>query len=173
MEKLTPRQLFLDDDGVTPNSHLPVLIYALSLDVLSDDPAQYLEVLFQQHGWTNNWRDTVMSRDHYHSSTHEVLGISKGRVRLNLGGGHGTQIEATAGTVLVLPAGVGHYDLDEDKQYEVIGGYPDGKSWDMIYNEPAKYAEAKAAIKQLALPSTDPVFGSEGALVNVWANMQG
>lgn len=136
-----------EDDGITPNSDLPVLIYrnvAKGLHL-----AEYFEHLLQKNGWTNNWRDTISLQDHYHSTTHEALAIAEGNVRVQIGGKNGKMVELYAGDVVIIPAGVGHYSLDNSHPYLVVGGYPDGASWDMIYNEKDKYIKAKERIQKL------------------------
>lgn len=168
MKSINPLLCYFDDDGVTPNNRLPVLIYKNVLAEIKEDFASSLEKIFQQNNWTGNWRDIVLDKDHYHSTTHEVLGISKGTVDLQLGGANGKQFSVSAGDVLIIPAGVAHRSLNNELHYEVIGGYPDGLPWDMIYCEPEKYKESKIVIDALPLPKTDPVFGKSGHLVKFW-----
>lgn len=168
MKSIEPLLYYFDDDGVTPNSRLPVLIYKNVLTEVKEDLAAYLEKTFHQNNWTGNWRDIVLDKDHYHSTTHEVLGISRGAVDLQLGGANGKQFSVSAGDVLIIPAGVAHRSLDNYLDYEVIGGYPEGRSWDMIYCEPEKYDVAKVVIDGLPLPKTDPFFGEKGPLLDSW-----
>ncbi|MEM8488484.1 MAG: cupin [Bacteroidota bacterium] len=171
MKQIEPTPYYFDDDGITPNNQLPVLVYRNAIRDLTVEYADYFEKTFQSNNWTNNWRDIIASRDHYHSTTHEVLGISSGSVRLNLGGQNGTAVEVTEGDVLVIPAGVGHYSLVTHENYQVIGGYPDGGDWDMIYNEPEKYLKAKEEIAQLSIPKTDPVYGHGMFLAKFWGRL--
>lgn len=168
MGQIEPVLFYFDDDGVTPNSRLPVLIYKNVFSEIKEDLALYLEKTFQKNDWTGNWRDIVLDKDHYHSTTHEVLGISEGSVNLQLGGAKGKQFEVSAGDVLIIPAGVAHCSLGNDHHYQVIGGYPQGRSWDMIYCEPEKYKEAKITIGSLPLPKSDPIFGEKGPLLDSW-----
>lgn len=145
-------------DGRTPNSALPVIIYRQA--VQAGDIARELEETFQRNGWTNNWRDIILDQDHYHTTTHEVLGISRGEVSLQLGGSEGKRVDVSAGDVLIIPAGVGHFSLSGTTDYEVIGGYPAGRAWDMVYNERDKYEAAQVTINQLMLPSFHPLLGA-------------
>lgn len=168
MEFVDPLVYYFDDDGISPNNQLPVLIYKEVLTKVDEDFAYNLEKIFQENNWTNNWRDIILGDDHYHSTTHEVLGISRGSVKLQLGGKNGGHFEVSAGDVLVIPAGVVHRSRVSHSDYEVIGGYPEGRSWDMIYCKPEKYNEAKKAIEKLPLPTTDPIYGTEGPLLNLW-----
>jgi uncharacterized protein YjlB len=98
-----------------------------------------------------------------------VLGVSKGNVTLMIGGKkNGKALEVSEGDVLVLPAGVGHYAVSNETHYEIIGGYPNGRLWDMMTGAAA---ERKTAFKNMALlpiPETDPVLGTSGPLVQLW-----
>lgn len=163
-----PLLLQFEGDGSTPNNHLPVIVYP---QVIKNSQIPYndcLEKIFQANGWTNNWRDIILMKDHYHSTTHEVLGISKGVVRLHLGGKNGKPLLAKAGDVIIIPAGVGHYSLSNQAPYEVVGGYPNGLEWDVIFAAPNKYEAAKEKIAQLAIPNKDPIGGINGYLKQVW-----
>ncbi len=77
---------FFENDGEIPNNILPVVIYKNALQhVVQKD----LELLFCQNGWGNNWHDIILTEDHFHSNTHEVLGLKSGQARLKLGGEKG------------------------------------------------------------------------------------
>ena len=154
----TVESCFFTPDGRTPNNILPVVIYRQV--ATAADLAQQLWAMFQRNGWTNNWQDIILDRDHYHTTTHEVLGISRGEVTLHLGGAGGQRVVVRAGDVLIIPAGVGHFSRSGSADYEVIGGYPDGRAWDMVYNEPGRYEAAQRTISQLPLPSTHPLSGA-------------
>ncbi|MFJ4454190.1 hypothetical protein ACIP1G_09895 [Pseudomonas sp. NPDC089392] len=51
----TEQTLYFHDDGATPNSRFPVLLYHLHLHSLQD-PASAFEALFAAHDWTPLWR---------------------------------------------------------------------------------------------------------------------
>ena len=158
MSPLLVESCFFAPDGRTPNNALPVVIYRQV--ATAADLAQHIQTTFQRNGWTNNWRDIILDRDHYHATTHEVLGISRGEVTLQLGGAGGLRVVARAGDVLIIPAGVGHFSPGGTTDYEVVGGYPDGRAWDMIYNEPTNYGAARETISQLPLPASHPLLGA-------------
>ncbi len=80
------------------------------------------EFIFSQNGWTNNWQDIILPTDHFHSNTHEVLGLKSGQARLKLGGKNGVIVNVETGDVIVLPAGVGHYSIDNSLEYQFVGG---------------------------------------------------
>ena len=114
----------------------------------------------------------MYSTSHFHSTTHEVLCISNGKAKLLFGGeGNPGKVETVAeqGDVLVVPAGVAHRlleDLSPQGEFEMVGSYPKGKSWDMCYgikNERSKIDK----IKDLGWFDKDPLYGSEGPVVDV------
>ena len=94
------------DDGETPNnSRLPLVVYRGAVRLDHDyDPAAVLEETFARHGWRDSWRDGVYDFLHFHTATHEVLGIARGRVTVQFGGAKGCNITLTAGDVVVLAA---------------------------------------------------------------------
>jgi uncharacterized protein YjlB len=167
MNRYTFRLLKFEDDGVIPNSKFPVVVYSQVADVRN--MSDWLERRFALNGWTNNWRDVVLTYDHFHSTTHEVLGIGKGEVTLQIGGTKGIQLRARAGDVIILPAGVGHYSFPQNEAYEVVGGYPDGRSWDMCTGKEKERGEILQRISKVPLPFKDPVYGESGELPACWS----
>jgi uncharacterized protein YjlB len=87
-----PKEYFLKDTGTFPNNKLPVLYYPQVLDIPALFPAHYVKKLFTGHDWTNNWESGIYTYNHYHSNTHEVMGVIKGRTILLLGGENGVRI---------------------------------------------------------------------------------
>jgi uncharacterized protein YjlB len=88
--------------------------------------------------------------------------MARGRITLRLGGEGGTDVELTAGDVLVLPAGTSHTRLRHSADSHMVGGYPEGRDWDLIRDEEVTEAEARAAVKligSLPIPARDPVTG--------------
>jgi uncharacterized protein YjlB len=154
------------DDGTIPNNHLPVIIYRQVTD--AKDKSEWFENTFKANDWTNNWRDVVYRYDHFHSTTHEVLGVGEGKVMLHIGGITGLSLEVSAGDVLILPAGVGHYAVSEHMNYEIVGGYPDGKNWDLLTGTQEERKLAIPRIEKLPIPTKDPIFGKEGKLLKLW-----
>jgi uncharacterized protein YjlB len=158
---------FFKDDGSLPNSHLPLLVYAFAFPV-SDSLADVMEETFASHNWTNSWRNGVYPYHHYHSVTHEVVGVYKGSAILQMGGDNGEQIEVEAGDVLVIPAGVGHKKLSQSNDFAVLGAYPNGKEYDLLLGKEGERPKADENIAAVPLPETDPVLGKEGGIAEYW-----
>ncbi|KAI1862773.1 uncharacterized protein JN550_009920 [Neoarthrinium moseri] len=119
------------------------------------------------------WRYTMYSTTHFHSTTHEVLCIARGGAALCFGGEENpgkVELEARRGDVIVVPAGVGHRLLREAEEggegFEMVGSYPRGCSWDMCYGKKGEEAKVRA-IEKLPWFSRDPVYGDEGPVLNV------
>ncbi|MBA1273129.1 cupin domain-containing protein [Stutzerimonas azotifigens] len=163
----TPEQLQLHSDGRTPNSPHPVLIYR-DLPLADGDYASAFEALFATHLWPAQWRADVYDYHHYHSTAHEVLGVASGNARLMLGGEQGQEVEVRRGDVLVLPAGTGHCQLSASEDFLVVGGYPVNQPYDVMRPDAATHDEAVARIARVDVPISDPVAGTQGALVSVW-----
>jgi uncharacterized protein YjlB len=158
----------LKDDGVIPNSRLPLVIYRRAISVSKDDPAHVFEELFEENGWGDSWRDGIYPYQHYHSTAHEVLGIYRGSAKVQLGGEHGVIHEVRAGDVLVIPAGVAHKNLGSSDDFGVVGAYPEGQEMDMNYGKASERGRAIENIEHLGLPRMDPVFGENGPLIEKW-----
>ena len=159
----------LESDGTLPNNaRLPVILYRDVVQLDSDDPEATMEALFQQHGWENTWRNGIFGYHHYHATAHEVLGLARGTVTVELGGDDGTLLELAPGDVVVLPAGVAHRNVDSSSDYVVVGGYPPGQLWDINTGGKEEHPRVDESIAEVPLPTTDPVYGPEGPLVTLW-----
>lgn len=156
------------DDGRFPNNRLPLLHYPSALQP-SIASIEALEALLAANRWQPRWRATIYPFHHYHSTAHEALGVAAGKARLMLGGPLGTVIEVTPGDVIVIPAGVGHCRLSSEAGFLVVGGYPPGQEWDFLKGEDGDRPRADHNIAAVPLPKTDPVFGTFGPLLNLWA----
>ena len=163
-------QLFrFRDDGETPNSRLPLVVYrrALELDA-AYDPAAVFEETFVRHGWRDAWRDGIYDFLHFHSASHEVLGFARGKVTIEFGGRRGRTLTLNAGDVAVLPAGIGHRCVTASDDLLVVGAYPAGGRYDEPRPEEIDYAAALASIAKVKLPRQDPVYGAGGPLIELW-----
>jgi uncharacterized protein YjlB len=165
-----PLAFTFDDDGEIPNNPvLPVLIYTQAVE-LHGDPAVALEHLFSSNQWPPDWRDGIYDYHHYHSTAHEVLGIAKGEVKVRLGGEKGRDFELQAGDVVVLPAGTGHKCLSASDDLLVIGAYPPGQEWDVLRGAASDRPKALKRIERVPLPESDPVYGEDGRLLELWGS---
>ena len=167
---MAPATWRFEDDGAIPNSRLPALLYR-GVEAAGD--ASSCERAFAANTWAPDWRDGIFSFHHFHSTTHEVLGIVSGRAEVMLGGPQGRSFEVGRGDVLVLPAGTGHCKLGSSGDLLVIGAYPDGMDWDLRRGDPAAHDEAVANIRAVPLPRADPVEGPEGPLEELWGEADG
>lgn len=160
-----PLSFTFSDDGLIPNSKLPLLVYR---DAVPGDAAA-IERIFAANRWPPAWRDGVHPFHHFHSTAHEVLGVAQGEVSVLFGGPGGTMLTVRAGDVVVVPAGVGHCNQAESDDLLVVGAYPDnGPGPDLRRGKLAEHDGAVQAVAEVPLPSADPVQGVGGALSRLW-----
>jgi len=162
--------LYFKPNGRVPNSRFPVLIHRGAIKAADGvDLADAIEATFRRNDWLNNWRELgVYDYYHFHSTSHEVLGMARGTITLQLGGEGGTIVKLTPGDVVVLPAGTSHTRLENSSDSHMVGGYPDGRDWDLIRDELVTETEAKAAVKligSLPIPARDPATGE---IMTLW-----
>jgi uncharacterized protein YjlB len=168
-ENLTqPDQFHFEDDGIFPNSSLPLLVYRQVFSADDKELASIFEKRFAANNWINSWRNGVYSFPHYHSSSHELLGVFGGGAKLQLGGKHGKTLEVHCGDAIVIPAGVAHQNLGASADFGVIGAYPDGREWDLLRGLPGERPKADRNIAGLPLPDNDPLYGPGGPLKRIW-----
>jgi uncharacterized protein YjlB len=158
------------DDGVTPNHPQWPMIHYRGVVRLDEafDPAAIFESLFDSHGWRDGWRDGIYDFLHYHSSTHEVLGIARGSAKVRFGGARGRNLVLKAGDVIVQPAGTGHQQLSASRDLLVVGAYPGGKPYDECHPNKGDHDRALGAIAKVPAPRADPVYGAKGPLKQLW-----
>jgi len=165
-----PNSFRFQDDGVVPNNpKLPFILYRSPVNLAHDfDPAAVFEELFARNEWGDSWRNGIYDYVHYHSRTHEVLGVARGHARVRFGGKGGKTLHPKAGDVAVLPAGTGHQRLAASKDLLVVGAYPPFGSYDECRACAADYDRALTTIPKVALPRKDPVYGRDGPLTRLW-----
>jgi len=164
---MKPDLFYFKDDSVIPNSKLPLLRYSNAFSARNSEGAQWLEKKFAENNWTNSWRNGIYPFHHYHSTSHEVLGIYSGSALLHLGGEKGEKVNVQAGDILVIPAGVGHKNLGSTN-LGVVGAYPNGREWDLNRGQPGERPKADKTIAALPIPSTDPFLGKNAGLTTIW-----
>lgn len=164
---IKPETFSFKDDGKIPNSKYPLLLYrkVFSADKIG---ASKIKRQFADNGWTNSWDNGIYPFHHYHSTSHEVLGIYAGYALLHLGGEQGEKIKVQAGDIIVIPAGVGHKNLGASDDFGVVGAYPDGRDWDLLKGEPGERPKADENIAALPIPDFDPWFGKAEGLKKIW-----
>ncbi len=161
-----PSTFVFEDDGVIPNSRLPLLVYRAAVPA---DPAG-IERVFAANNWPPAWRDGVHPFHHFHSSAHEALGVARGEASVLFGGPHGKVLTVRAGDVVVIPAGVAHCNQSQSSDLLIVGAYPDnGPGPDLRRGKPGEHDAAARAVESVPLPSGDPVAGVDGPLPSLWA----
>jgi uncharacterized protein YjlB len=165
-----PHAILFRDDGKTPNNpSYPFLIYRSPVNLIGAvDPAALFEVLFAANGWKPAWRNGIYNYNHFHTGTHEVLGIARGHARVRFGGETGRVIEVRAGDVVVHPAGVGHRRLSASKDFLVVGAYPEDGRYDEPRPSEVDHQSVVESIASVGLPKSDPVYGTNGPLMTIW-----
>ncbi|WP_181350918.1 cupin domain-containing protein [Thalassobacillus sp. CUG 92003] len=154
-----------EDDGVIPNNKdLPLLIYQGAIDGKTDK----CQEIFHDNNWKNNWKGGVFGYHHFHSNSHEVLGVVSGSAVLTLGGKNGRELPIKEGDVLIIPAGVGHKNNEASKDFQVVGGYPFGEDYDLKTGDGQEHEQALENIPHARLPNFDPVYGNRGAIHDHW-----
>jgi uncharacterized protein YjlB len=138
-----------------------VLVYRGILDPNAAGKQRTFRRTFEKNGWVGVWTDVIFDYVHFHSNAHEVLGIARGHVIIELGGEGGRRLRLKSGDMMILPAGIGHRRLYMDEDLTVVGGYPPGQSnYDM--------KREGQTIRKVPVPRTDPFYGHEGPLLRAW-----
>lgn len=153
------------DDGVIPNNpKLPVIVYE---GVFKENPNE-IEATFNRHNWLRSWSGDVFDYHHYHSNSHEVLGVMAGSVTVLIGGENGELLNLNIGDVLLLPAGTGHKKLESSDDFVIVGAYPNGNGYNLKKRDTGVRAQSLAEIQSVPLPESDPVYGDSGPMLQVW-----
>jgi uncharacterized protein YjlB len=166
-----PTVLSFADDGKTPNNaQYPLLLYRdVVLFKNRYDRAAIFEEVFGVNGWGRSWRDGIYKFLHFHTRSHEVLGIARGSVRVQFGGAKGKTLTVKAGDVVVLPAGTGHQRISSSEDLLVVGTYPADGAYDEPQPREVDPAEARKRIATVSVPEADPVYGPDGPLRKIWS----
>jgi uncharacterized protein YjlB len=189
--------------NLTPNSDYPLLHYrgVVDLDQLTASKASKV---FEENGWETQWlvRYAKTQRAHYHSKTHETMVVLNGNAKIRFGSAdltsgqdpeeehedEGVEVDAAAGDVFVIPAGVSHKTFNATPEYPfewltgndgrgigntdidqidvsgfiMLGAYPrGGAEWDFCVGGEGKI--------EPPVPSKDPVLGeSPNGLLGIW-----
>ncbi len=158
----------ISENGNFPNNErFPVLLYKGVLELPDKNPEKVIEHIFGRNMWGNAWTNGIFNYHHYHSITHEVLGICSGTCIVALGGSDEKQYPLEKGDVLILPAGVAHKNISSSKDFKCVGAYPGGVSYEIKHGHPGEKAEAVKNIRKVPRPEKDPVYG-KGPLQKFW-----
>ncbi len=168
MKLMQPETFYFKDDGTIPNSKYPLLVYQNAFSKKGNEGGNWLEERFGRNGWTNTWRWGVYPFHHYHSNTHEVLGVFSGTALLHMGGEKGEKIQVKAGDILVIPAGVGHKCISHSDDFTVLGAYPDGLSPDLMRGTEGERPDSDKRIAKVKKPDADPLLGNGAGLITLW-----
>lgn len=168
--KVTTRQI--PEWQHIPNTSLqskPLMIYHGAFDASSTE----LEELLKEVGEVApQWVYSMYPQTHFHSTTHEVLGVVSGRARLCFGGEENPgRFEPTVrrGDIIIVPAGVGHRlleDLHQQEDFQMVGAYPHGNQWDMCYGRPNEKAKLQR-IRDVPWFRQDPLYGADGPALHI------
>lgn len=160
MSAQAPEQYPSRPAGMLPNSRFPLLVHR---GAVPGGGTAAVRHRFQTNGWLNNWEyPGIYTYGHFHSTTHECLGVAAGWMEVELFGRGGTRLRVETGDVIVMPAGVSHAMVGNSDDVMMIGGYPDGRDWDNIQEDHMTEEVRRAAAKRimmLPIPSRDPVTG--------------
>jgi len=156
-----------DDDGRFPNSPLPLVVYHQVIPRGEASPEAF-EALLAENGWPPRWRYTVYGFHHYHSTSHEALGVARGSADILFGGPGGETVSVTMGDAVTIPAGVAHCLIAGSADFLVVGVYPPEMDADLLRGEDGERPDADARIAALPLPRTDPFTGETEGIVRRW-----
>lgn len=157
-------------DGEVPNNPLlPLVVYRGPLTLTAAiGPAAIFEETFAANGWGSSWRNGIHPFRHFHTRSHEVLGIARGNTRVEFGGAAGQILDLGTGDVAILPAGTAHKRVSQSGDLLVVGAYPDASGFDQKRAGEMAIEEALAAIARVPQAVADPVHGADGPLLSAW-----
>lgn len=160
----------ITEDGAFPNNGLlPLLLYRQAYYPNNGNSTEIRELL-ETNRWTNSWIDAIYSDHHFHSTAHEVLVALQGLARVQFGGPNGVVLDFEKGDVVVIPAGVAHCQVDSTSDFQCMGAYPEGQSYDIHYGKPEHRPLLEENIRKVPLPDADPFYGGDGPLMKNWVN---
>ena len=80
----------------------------------------------------------------------------------------GREVLLVAGDIAVIPAGVAHFNVQEDGPLLVVGAYPGSTPFDTLRGEPAEYEAAASRAAAVPVPDRGPVPGRD-TLRRLWS----
>lgn len=211
------KRYLLAPTALIPNSPYPLIHYRGIISPDSDSIANKFYDLLGKNGWKPHWifRYGQTQKSHYHSAAHECMVVLTGHATIRFGVADttedmnentygrgreegGVELEAQAGDVFVIPAGVAHktYNAKPDAEFRLLtpggghglpddakstldgielsgftmmGSYPkDGGDWDFAVG--GEGAATYAKVWAVPPPKLDPVLGSSAeGLCKLWS----
>jgi uncharacterized protein YjlB len=158
------RLAFPRGDQVPNNDRYPAVIARNALGGGQDDAA--VKALLRSNGWGGAWTWRVFDFHHFHPDAFEALAVARGSATLMLGGPQGKEIDVEAGDVMILPPGFGHRQIEARDGFLICGAYPPGQeNYTVVRGEEGHDEAMLKEIASVPEPSTDPVWGGDGALL--------
>lgn len=169
LRRTNPDIFYFKDDGITPNSQLPVLIYRGLFNDSYESCEDWLEENFTKNGWARTCHKPLLEFYHYHSNTHEVLGVCEGSGYIQLAAKNGVRTEIEKGDVVLIPAGVGHFCINHSEDFKLVAGYPAAVVPDVRRATQEERETALENLRSVAMPDFDPILGAEdGGVQKFW-----
>ncbi|UOM34268.1 cupin domain-containing protein [Acuticoccus sp. I52.16.1] len=154
-------------DGVPNNPTLPLVAMRGALG--ADTGPIELKRILGGNGWGGMWQWKIFPYHHYHPNAHEVLACVSGAAEVMLGGPAGRRFSVMKRDVLILPAGLGHCQIEASPDFSVCGAYPHGQErYITLRAEEIPLDEAADRIACVEAPASDPIYGASGPLVGAW-----
>ncbi|EXU75584.1 cupin domain-containing protein [Erwinia mallotivora] len=167
-----PQYMTFQPANGVPNNPLPLIIYPQVVPEGEEDIPSYFEDLFAHHQWLPRWRYPVYPYTHYHPNAHELLGIAAGWAQILFGGETGRAVTLHVGDAVLIPAGVGHQQLASSDDFFAVGAYLRGVQPETRRDEQEWLAQSVAQIARVPMPKHDPITGGEGAVTEIWHQLQ-
>lgn len=168
---MTVETHYLKGNGRVPNSRLPLLIYRSAVQV----GVAEMEEQIRRNDWPPEWHSSfgMYPRHHFHSDAHELIAVTRGTMVGLFGGHDGVRATVTAGDVIVIPAGVGHFGESITEDLRLTGAFPAGCAiHDFRLGYPDEYARVADRAQRVPIPANDPLHGPKGPLVEIWSSAQ-
>lgn len=166
---MTVETHYLKGNGRIPNSRLPLLIYRGAVQV----GVAEMEEQIRRNDWPPEWHSSfgMYPRHHFHSDAHELIAVTRGTMVGLFGGHDGVRATVTAGDVIVIPAGVGHFGESITEDLRLTGAFPAGYAiHDFRLGYPDEYARVADRAQRVPIPANDPLHGPKGPLVEIWSS---
>ncbi|THH30869.1 hypothetical protein EUX98_g3334 [Antrodiella citrinella] len=159
--------------GRIPNTsiqHKPLLVYHSAFVPDTHLTAVAVEAHIASVGlYSAQWQYTMYAKNHFHSTTHELLVVFRGSARVCFGGEDNpgrVELDVSKGDAMLVPAGVAHRLLEQGEDgFEMVGSYPVGATWDLCYGTEGRNVEAHIAA--LGWLNKDPLYGDDGPALHV------